>query len=660
MDGFPSFAENWRMPSPSTSTQVTSVPNSGTLRVDALISGNKWGGKLGSGVNLEFSFPWTTNSNATFSGPLGRAYSEEKENEASERFGFNLPQQESARIALFSWANVANVKFVEVADTSTNVGDIRFAWTSATDTTSVGTTAWGWAYEPNSFYPSGGDVWVSTKSSGARNPDWTVGSYNFKALIHELGHAIGLKHPFEGAQRLTGEFDSRMYTVMSYTDHPNSLFVRVVKNVDGSRTAQSFDVVPDTPMLYDILAAQYLYGANSSYKTGNDTYTFDPSEPFFRTIWDAGGVDTISVDNFLKGCVVNLQPGQYSKITIESDSTDGFNWQGNAPVPTYDGTNNLAIAFGVVIENAIGGKGADTLIGNDASNYLDGGDGNDTLYGGAGSDYFDWDAKSRNGNDTFYGGTGNDSFVVDTPADRVIEYANEGIDTVWISFDASLVNQPNVENIRGLGSTGLKLGGNDLNNLLSGTAGNDSLEGGGGLDVALFKGKFSDYSLSDTLASGNSRIYVVKDKTGAEGTDALRNIERLQFSDVKVALDVGGNAGQVVKILGAVFGAPSVANKAYVGIGLSYLDTGMSYANLMQLAIDARLGGRSSNADVVNLLYANVVGSAPDAATMLYYKGLLDNGTYTQGSLGVLAADTSINATNINLVGLTQTGVEFV
>jgi hypothetical protein len=86
----------------------------------------------------------------------------------------------------------------------------------------------------------------------------------------------------------------------------------------------------------------------------------------------------------------------------------------------------------------------------------------------------------------------------------------------------------------------------------------------------------------------------------------------------------------------------------------------MTYANLMQLAINARLGGVGSNTDVVNLLYTNVVGSAPDAATLAYYKGLLDNGTFTQATLGVLAADTSANTTNINLIGLAATGVEFV
>lgn len=190
-----------------------------------------------------------------------------------------------------------------------------------------------------------------------------------------------------------------------------------------------------------------------------------------------------------------------------------------------------------------------------------------------------------------------------------------------------------------------------------GGGGNDLIDGGLGVDSALFSASALDYTISK--ATGSS-TFSVRDKSGVEGVDTLIGIERILFSDKRLAIDLDGNAGQVVKILGAVFGSAAVANKSYVGIGLSYLDTGLSYADLMQLAVDARLGGRSSNADVVNLLYTNVVGSAPDAGSLAYYKALLDDGAFTQGSLGVLAADTSLNAANINLMGLAQLGVEFV
>lgn len=125
------------------------------------------------------------------------------------------------------------------------------------------------------------------------------------------------------------------------------------------------------------------------------------------------------------------------------------------------------------------------------------------------------------------------------------------------------------------------------------------------------------------------------------------------------AFDLEGRAGQVAKTLGAVFGQDAVANAAYAGIGLSLLDGGMSYEALMQLALEARLGVGASNADVVKVLYANVVGAPPSQAELNSYVGLLESKVHTQASLGVLAAETSGNAINIDLVGLTQAGLEF-
>ena len=388
------------MPSPTSSSSTSNVGQSTSLSINALISGDKWGGVTGTGATLAYSFPWTSSGTATFSGHNGIGdYSLLNEQNASFHYGLSTTQQAAARSALQSWANVANIMFSEVADTSSNVGDIRFAWTSAPNLTSTNVQAWGWAGYPNSYWPSGGDGWISTLSSGATNPDWSAGSYNFNSLTHELGHALGLKHSFEGNTVLPSGQDSDQYTVMSYTNHLHSLFVQVTHNANGSYSWSSFNVVPDTPMLYDIAAVQYMYGANLSYRTGNDVYTFDPSTPFIRTLWDAGGTDTISVSNFTKGCVIDLQQGHFSKITVESDSSSGINWHTPPPTPTYDGTDNLAIAYGCVIENAIGGSGNDTLIGNGSNNSLDGGVGDDYIDGGS-------------GNDTLIGGDGTDMVVM--------------------------------------------------------------------------------------------------------------------------------------------------------------------------------------------------------------------------------------------------------
>lgn len=213
-------------------------------------------------------------------------------------------------------------------------------------------------------------------------------------------------------------------------------------------------------------------------------------------------------------------------------------------------------------------------------------------------------------------------------------------------------------------------GGNDTFTGNSTSGGNaDLFNGGEGIDTAVFRGNADDYTISaqyTTMSSDGVSIYsgpvtAVQDTTSnRDGLKDLANVERLQFSDECIAIDLDGNAGIVAKILGAVFGASSVHNKEYVGIGLNLIDSGMSYESLMQLAIDARLGAGASNGAVVDLLYANVVGQMPSTADHNYYTSLLDNHNFSVGSLGVMAADTALNQNNINLVGLHTTGLEYL
>lgn len=164
----------------------------------------------------------------------------------------------------------------------------------------------------------------------------------------------------------------------------------------------------------------------------------------------------------------------------------------------------------------------------------------------------------------------------------------------------------------------------------------------------------SHFSMEKT-ASGALRI------TGLGAELTWFNVEKLNFLDLSVAWDLNGKSGQVAKTLGAVFGKESVDNKSFVGIGLHFVDElNFTYPSLIELAINARLGANPTHAQVVDLLYTNVVGQAPDAATRKTFTDLLDKGTFTVGGLGVLAADTEFNQTNINLMGLAQTGLEYL
>lgn len=156
---------------------------------------------------------------------------------------------------------------------------------------------------------------------------------------------------------------------------------------------------------------------------------------------------------------------------------------------------------------------------------------------------------------------------------------------------------------------------------------------------------------------GADNIRVV-DRLMTDGVAVMDRNSRVEFQDSGLAFDLDGNAGRAAKILGAVFGAESLSNKEYVGIGLSLLDGGMSYEALATLAMSVT--GKSSSTDVTTLLWTNVIGSAPSAADIAPFKSMLDSGQLSVGGLVALAADTTQNATNINLVGLASTGIEFV
>lgn len=115
----------------------------------------------------------------------------------------------------------------------------------------------------------------------------------------------------------------------------------------------------------------------------------------------------------------------------------------------------------------------------------------------------------------------------------------------------------------------------------------------------------------------------------------------------------------MAKLLGAVFGKEAVHNKACVGVGLWVLDGGMvRYETLASDAL-ALTGIKSSPADVVALLRTKLVGSAPTAAEAAPCIPMLDGGM-TAGALAVMAAEHPLNAANIDLARLAQTGLKYV
>lgn len=194
--------------------------------------------------------------------------------------------------------------------------------------------------------------------------------------------------------------------------------------------------------------------------------------------------------------------------------------------------------------------------------------------------------------------------------------------------------------------------------ILTGLEGDDTLSGNENTDTAIYRENLANYDINQNI---DGSWTVTHNNGGLDGTDTLQGIERIQFNDIALALDLDGNTGITARTLGAVFGQESISNKVFVGIGLDLLDGGISFEALMQQAINAALGDDSSNhTAVVNLLYENVVGFAPSIADEAHFVELLDSGIHTVPSIGILAAETSLNETNIDLMGLSQTGLEYI
>jgi len=225
-------------------TPFDSSPNSAVrlpssdYRIDALVGWDsswsyKWGGPLGAAATVTYSFPvpgsvWTS------------AYGFAGSDEPNRGLRYlDAVEQAAARMALQAWGNIANINFVEVADTAHSVGDIRFARTAA-----LPSDVAAHAYAPD-VNPEGGDVWLADDvylGSALSSPE------GLQLLLHEIGHALGLNHPFEGPVQLPSAEDNYNFTVMSYTR--------------GSAA------IPTTPAGYDVMAITYLYGAKGSSGVG--------------------------------------------------------------------------------------------------------------------------------------------------------------------------------------------------------------------------------------------------------------------------------------------------------------------------------------------------------------------------------------------------------
>ncbi|NWD90212.1 M10 family metallopeptidase C-terminal domain-containing protein [Pseudomonas sp. K5002] len=279
---------------------------------------------------------------------------------------FTPQQKQRVCEAVQSWQDVANINFREQAGGTEGTVNIR---NNPRGDLGVAT------------FPRGTTTTTATIGTRGTNSAPALGSHFSVTTVHEIGHAIGLQHPgnyngggssYNSGAVYTG--DTKARSVMSYWSE---------KNQPG-HDFKSLN--PSAPMMDDIAAAQRLYGANHQTRNTDTTYGFNSNtereamtlksatdKPIF-CVWDGGGDDTLDFSGFSQDQKINLNAESFSDV-------GGLK-------------GNVSIAKGCTVENATGGAGRDTLIGNEAGNRLKGGAGADTLRGGGGADIFIYDKAS--------------------------------------------------------------------------------------------------------------------------------------------------------------------------------------------------------------------------------------------------------------------------
>lgn len=634
---------------PSTS-DINTTALSGLNYIDALLSaGPDWNYLTGTASNtLAYTF-------STASGT---------ERNASSLGAFTTAQQADARSALAYVSSVTGIKFVETA-VGTDA-QFHFAYTDLDGPSTVGLCVWkmGYGYNPsnNALTSYDADAYVYLD-----NAEWksatiapVAGSGGYQTLLHEIGHALGLKHPFDGDIKLPSAEDNTSNTLMSYTGQ------------GGPYAAYGQD---------DIAALNWLYGGDGlGGACGLDAAT--------RYVTGTGADDTLNSAKIAAATggnyLIDGAGGNDSVVFGQARSAYTVTKLGNGNLqvigPAAEGTailksvETLVFADGSVAGSALGGSvtppGGST--GTPGSGTTSPGSGTSQPGGVTTTPTvpkasFTLDSNSNKVVFSGSGDAGNTIKLVGADGTSVLGKTTVMSNGSWHVDVAPLPNGHYAVSVAATDAAGHVTSAASPMNFtiastdnLIGTSGNDRLaptaalnviDGLDGFDVVSYAGARAGYKVH---AEGDG--YTVTDASGQ--TDLLLNVERVQFSDHHlVALDASGNAGQVYRLYGAAFDRTPDAG------GLSFwidaVDKGETLnqvaGNFLQSKEALDLYAGTSDAQFVAALYQHVLHRAGDAAGVNFWVDSLKSITRAD----TLAFFSESPENQAKIVGFIHDGIDY-
>ena len=346
--------------------------------------------------------------------PVGEApvpvYYEAGDQFRDESLALNQAQREAVRSVLDNFEVYNNLDFVEVPfELTASEAQITFGTANLgiPGPASIGQTAPVVGFDSDGRGDRNSDIWYNNliynpilefDDDGIQIGTQSVAlgeGFIYSTLV-QVGRALGLKNPIDGSPTLSIFNNHVSNSVLAESTGGNN-----EPNPEGAR----HPLLPVTLQLYDVDRLQELYGVNEIFNDGDNTYSFDVD--LQQTLYDTGGFDTFDYSSSVVAETIDLREGQWSTILGNPGGLD---------------TNlSVRIAYGVTIENALGGASDDSLQGNEVNNQLRGNEGDDLLIGSG-------------GNDQLFGGSGNDVYVwsFGDGRDAIFEAGEGGFDVLQI------------------------------------------------------------------------------------------------------------------------------------------------------------------------------------------------------------------------------------